>query len=291
MQLFPDVDRQTPGHQMELSGQETTVNVRAISAGGGEEALYRLSVVRGLPWQITVIDNRYEQAPGNEDLRHNIPDLEVVLGAKILRADFLAHFNETGKIERWGYPTSEVLVLEPDTLTQFYQRGVVDFHNVGAGWVVERRLAWDYVGGGRGGSQDQGVEEDVLNPNEGEVVGPWGHKVSNFAIDGTEVGFADFYERLGGVAAFGFPKTDAREDEGREGTLLIPRATLGFIRQYFQAAVLEFHPYDAAAPVKLTLLGDTLRGSLVEGWESESGFARADQVYRQTSYVPPVVGL
>ena len=290
MQPVPDADQRMLGHQIQLSGQETLVNIRANSVGG-KEALYSLNVVRGLPWRLTVTDNLYVQAPGNEDLKHNIPDLEVVIGAQVLRADFLSHFNETGKIERWGYPTSEVLVLEPDTLTQFYQRGVVDFHNVGAGWVVERRLAWDYVGGGRGGSQDQGVEDGVLNPNEGTLVGPWGHKVSNFAIDGTEVGFADFYDRLGGTAAFGFPKTDARVDDGGAGTLQIPGATLGFIRQYFQASVLEFHPYDAAAPVKLTLLGDTLRGLLVKGWEGESGFARAEEVFRQTSYVPPVVGV
>ena len=31
------------------------------------------------------------------------------------------------------------------------------------------------------------------------------------------------------------------------------------IRQYFQAAVLEFHPESSVAPVKLRLLGDTLR--------------------------------
>ena len=288
---IPDADRAAPGHQVPLPGQETYVAVRATSADGSEEAVYNLRIVRGFPAPVRVADNLYVQAPGNEDLKHNIPDLEVVIGGQVERADFLSHFRRTGEIERWGYPTSEVLVLEPDTLTQFYQRGVVDFHRVGGSWVTERRLAWDYVGGGAGGSVDLGVEEDVLNPNPGRVVGPWGHKVSNFAIDGTEIGFADYFERLGGVSAFGFPKTDARQDAGRAGSLHIPGATPGFIRQYFQAAVLEFHPYDQAAPVKLTLLGDTLRELLVEDWELEPGFGRADELVRGEEYAAGVVGI
>ena len=247
------------------------------------------STTQAHPGSIRVADNLYVQAPGNEDLKHNIPDLEVVIGDQVLRADFLEHFRATGEIERWGYPTSEVLLMEGRTLTQFYQRGVVDFHNVGAGWVVERRLAWDYVGGGKGGSQDQGVEEDVLNPHEGAVVGPWGHKVSNFAIDGTEIGFADFFQRLGGVAAFGFPKTDARTDGKPPGTLRIPGASPGFIRQYFQAGVLEFHPGDTIAPVKLTLLGDTLRDILVKGWRTEPAFGAAAELVGGAAYDPYLV--
>ena len=284
-QSVPDADQLVPGYQIQLTGRETPIVVRASSASGGEEALYKLNLVRGLTWQIKVADNLYVQAPGNEDLMHNVPDLEVVFGDQVLRADFLAHFRETGEIERWGYPISEVLILEANTLTQFYQRGVVDFHNVGAGWVVERRLAWDYVGGGRGGSQDQGVEEDVLNPNEGAVVGPWGHKVSNFAIDGTEVGFAGFYQRLGGIAAFGFPKTDARVDVTSPGRVRDPSTTPGFIRQYFQAAVLEFHPNDVA-PIKLSLLGDTLRNRLVPNHSALAAFARASAIAPGTEYVP-----
>ncbi len=208
----------------------------------------------------------------------------------MVAADFLRHYDDTGGLDRWGYPTSEVLVLEDGTLTQFYQRGVVDFHDVGTGWLVERRLAWDYVGGGVDGSQDQGVEPEILNPHPGTPLGPWGHKVSDFAIDGTRTGFAAFFEGLGGVGAFGFPKSDARADSGAPGTLHEPGKTPGFIRQYFQAAVLEFHPDDPAGQtVKLTLLGDTLRGILVPDFAEHAPFAPAASLAENAAYEPYAV--
>ena len=74
------------------------------------------------------------------------------------------------------------------------------------------------------------------------------------------MGFAGFFDTLGGVGAFGLPKSDAREDTGAPGTLGEPDKTLGFIRQYFQAAIFQFN---AAGAIEITLLGDTLRGVLV----------------------------
>ncbi|MCY4114841.1 MAG: serine protease [Chloroflexi bacterium] len=180
------------------------------------------------------------------------------------RADFLANYTQTGGIERWGYPTSAIVEERPGTLTQYYQRGVVDWQPPPAGGAptFQRRLAWDYLGGGLGGSIDQGVELHLTNPNPGELLGPWGHKVSNQSVEGEDIGFADFFHRLGGVASFGFPKTDARADDHPEADLHIPgRPPDSRIRQYFQAAVLEYHPESAASPVKLRLLGDTLRDS------------------------------
>ena len=236
---------------------------------------------------IEVVDSLPVKAPNNPNLDHNIPDLLVTLedGREVM-ADFLTHYNLTGQRERWGYPTSEVLVLEDGTLTQFYQRGVVDFHNLGSGWVVERRLAWDYVGGGVAGSTDQGTESDHLNPHPGTRLGPWGHKVSNLAIDGTDVGFADFFDALGGVSAFGLPKSDAREDVDLPGRLHAPERTYGFIRQYFQAGVLEFHPNDEVTPVKLTLLGDALRDQLVPGHGEHPPFNAAPELVIGDEYLP-----
>ncbi len=236
-----------------------------------------------------VTDNQYEVAPGNPDLRHNIPDLSVNIGGRTVIAGFLSHYRNTGGLDRWGYPTSEVLVLENRTLTQFYQRGVVDFHDVGAGWVVERRLAWDYVGGGAGGSDDQGFESGPFNPNPGTLLGPWGNRVSNVSIEGTTVGFADYFNRLGGISAFGYPKTEARTDIVGARRLLGPEQTPGFIRQYFQAAIFEFHPNDPADPVKLALLGDTLRDRLVRDHAREDAFMGAGILVIGASYVPPVV--
>ena len=235
-----------------------------------------------------VIENQYEVDLNNPDLRHNIPDLSVTIDGRTVIAGFLSHYRNTGGRDRWGYPTSEVLVLEDGTLTQFYQRGAVDFHDI-VGWIVERRLAWDYVGGGEGGSVDQGFESGPFNPNPGILLGPWGNRVSNVSIEGTNVGFASFFLRLDGVGAFGLPKTEARVDIVSSGRLLGPEQTPGFIRQYFQAAIFEFHPNDPIEPVKLALLGDTLRDLLVPNHQRERAFAAAGILIDGASYVPPVV--
>ena len=282
--LLPDADPGSQGHQIRFDGSEIGVRIQVESTDGSQQAIYELTV-RGLfPHAIKVLSSQHFSAPGNERLRHNVPDLEVQAEGQTLVADFLSHFNATGGIDRWGYPTSEVLVLEPGTLTQFYQRGVVDFRNNGQEWLMQRRLAWDYLGGGLGGSSDLGVEPDIVNPHPGRISGPWGHKVSDLAIDGVATGFADFYSRLGGLAAFGYPKTDARLDTGATGTLHHESLAPGFVRQYFQAAVFEYHPGDAGDPIKLALLGDALRNLLVPGHGEEAAFAPASQLVPNAAY-------
>ncbi|KKL49598.1 hypothetical protein LCGC14_2313900, partial [marine sediment metagenome] len=144
--------------------------------------------------------------------------------------------------------------------SQYYQRGVVDWKPAPGGGphTFQRRLAWDFIGGGLGGSEDQGVEPGLLNPNSGDDLGPWGHKVSNLAVDGTETGFKGFFDRLGGRDSFGFPKTDARPDTHPDAVLHTPgKPKDDRIRQYFQSAVLEFHPDSPSDPVKLGLICDT----------------------------------
>ena len=197
------------------------------------------------------------------ELRQNVANLAgAFTSGASYEADFLTNFDRTGGVERWGFPTSAIFEETRGTLTQYYQRGVVDWQPPPGGGrhTFQRRLAWDYLGGGLGGSRDQGVEPGLRNPHPGEAVGPWGHKVSNLSVEGVATGFADFFHRLGGVASFGYPKTDARRDNHPQAVLHDPgRPIDGRIRQYFQAAVLEFHPESASAPVKLRLLGDTLR--------------------------------
>ena len=175
-----DSDPAVTGYQIRLPSYESRNSFSIEYSQGSQSATYIVNVIRRFPARITVLENEFLQAPMNDDLKHNIPDLEVDFGGEILHADFLSHYHRTGGLTRWGYPTSEVLVMEPNSLTQFYQRGVVDFHNLGEGWVVERRLAWDYVGGGLAGSPDLGVEAGITNANPGRLVGPWRHKVSNF---------------------------------------------------------------------------------------------------------------
>ena len=242
---------------------------------------------------VRVVGSLRKTDAGNPSLSHNIPRLEVTIGGQTLTADFAAFYESSGGLTRWGLPTSEVFQEEPAALTQYYQRGVVDFHpraDLGGIYVMERRLAWDYFGGGVAGSVDQGVEPGTINHNSGEGHGPWGHKVSNFSVGGVWTGFLNFFRTYGGVDAFGFPKTEARIDTNRPGTLHIPAATPGFIRQYFQAAVFEHHP---GSGVRLRLLGDDLRNRLYpnNAWQRIAAFNAATALTDGQTYTVEVVDL
>ncbi len=205
---------------------------------------------------LTIRVVRAQFAAPDTHLAHNIPDLTLTLDGADISCGFLTHYEATGGLTRWGHATSEVLEESPNSLTQYYQRGAVDCQMRDGEWRIERRLAWDYVGGGVAGAPDLGVEPGLLSEQSGDLIGPWGHRVSNFAVDGTEIGFMDFFNELGGVQAFGYPKTDARYDDDSRAVLNIAGATAGIIRQYFQAAVMEYHP---GIGVQLRLLGDDLR--------------------------------
>ena len=200
--------------------------------------------------------------PPDPNLGHNILALQLTLAdGTAVACDFLAHYLRTGGLARWGYATSEILEERPNTLTQYYQRGAVDCHFRDGRWRVERRLTWDFIGGGLFGAPDLGVEPP-RSEQPGVFPSPWGLRVSNFAVDGTYTGFLDFFYRYGGVPAFGYPKTEARYDDDPAAVLRLPGAPPGVIRQYFQAAVFEHHPDDPASPVKLGLAGDVLRDLL-----------------------------
>ena len=235
---------------------------------------------------MTVTANRYVEGPGNDNLKHNIPNLTIRWRDGISRtANFLSYHDATGGLERWGYPISEVTVFEDGALTMFFQRGAVDFHDVGFGWIMERRLTWEYVGGVYSSSGDQGTEPHVLNPNPGEYSGPWGHKISNYSIEGVVIGFADFYNRLGGLAAFGYPLSDARRNYALPGHLQAPNTTQGFIRQYYQAAILEYHQGHIDF-VKLTLLGDILRDILVPDHAQHAPFNASAELTVGSKFTP-----
>ena len=191
-------------------------------------------------------------------LAHNIPDLRVTVGGEDVACNFLSHYESTGGVTRWGFATSEVIEERAGSLTQYYQRGVVDCQERDGLWRMERRLVWDYLGGGLGDAPDLGTEPDLVSDQVGLPLGPWGHRVSNMAVDGTPTGFLDFFVELGGLQAFGHPKTDARLDDAPGAILAIEDADPGVIRQYFQAAVFEHHP-GSPEPVQLRLLGDAVR--------------------------------
>jgi len=223
-------------------------------------------------------------------LAHNIPDLRVTTSDQEISCDFLAHYESNGAVTRWGHAISEVFEERPGVLTQYYQRGVVDCQQRHGVWRIERRLVWDYVGGGLAGSPDLGVEPDLISEQPGAAHGPFGHRVSNLSVDGTEIGFLDFFEANGGVAAFGYPKTDARHDTHPQAALGIPGASPGFIRQYFQAAVLEYHP-GSQQPVKLRLLGDVVRDRLYPdgSYVAYSSFGPMPPLTANQTFVPEVI--
>ena len=204
---------------------------------------------------------RSEFAEPDAHLAHNIPDLRLTIGDEDVDCNFLSHYESTGGLIRWGFATSEVIQESSGSLTQYYQRGVVDCHERGGMWRMQRRLAWDYIGGGLGGAPDVGVEPGLLSEQPGQPMGPWGHRISNFAVDGTLTGFLDFYREFGGLQSFGLPKTDARLDDAPGAVLGIEGAQPGIVRQYFQAAVFEHRP-GRNQPVQLRLLGDAVRDRL-----------------------------
>ena len=220
-------------------------------------------------------------------LAHNIPDLTLTLAdGGQHECGFLSYYEATHGLERWGHAISEVLVEHSGTLTQYYQRGVVDCHVREGQYVVERRLAWDYVGGGAEGAPDLGVEPRLLSHQPGELLGPWGHRVSNYAVDGTFIGFLDFFNAMGGVQTFGYPKTEARYDDDPRADLHIPNAPPGVIRQYFQAAVLEYHPEDPTQPVKIYLLGHDLRDGRYPAYQAFVAFGPFGPLTQGQEYFP-----
>ena len=280
----PDSDAATDGHQVALEGT-AEVTITVTSEDGRRARSYRVGISSFAA--IVVAEVRHQTVDSNPDLDHNVANLEVTLGdGSTVRAGFLDAYNRTGGLRRWGLATSEVVEIEPGTLTQFFQRGVLDFHDVGFGYIVERRLAWDYFGGHLGGN-DQGVEPAPEQaPEGGTQAGVFGHYVANVDVDGNATGFLDLFRALGGVEGFGIPKTDARRDTGAPGTLFQPES-IGLVRQYFQAAILQITPGSNLA--ELTLLGDDLRDVLVPGWEAEAAFGPAVALASGDTYLPPVI--
>ena len=204
---------------------------------------------------VTVRRVRFDSALG-----HNIADLWLVIGGVRHAASLLTYYSASGGLKRWGHAVSEPLI-ENEMLVQYFQRGVMEWSGEATDADPTPRLVWDFIGGGREGSPDLGVEAGTTNPNGGMAVGPFGHVVSNQSVEGEAIGFLDAFLDLGGAAGLGFPKTEARLDTGEPSTVIDPTAEPGVIRQYFQAGVLESAP-GQFEPVRLRLSGDEVRNRL-----------------------------
>lgn len=213
------------------------------------------------------------RAPLTSATAHNLTNWLMRLGGRLRVAPFATYFMATGGIDRWGWPISEPLLESTGTVSQYFQRGVMDWtDDASGGQSLFPRSVWDLLGGGLGGAPDLGIEAHITSDQPGELVGTWGHRVSNFAVDSTEVGFLDFFNTYGGEAQFGAPRTEARPDTGAAGTLYIEDAPLGVIRQYFQNAVFEFAP-NRPQPVRLRLIGESLRNRLYPAWNELTAFS------------------
>ena len=174
---------------------------------------------------------------------------------------WLDWYRANGDTDNAGYPLSEV-IQDPLTgqMVQYFQRLVLEWHPENqTDQRLQRRLLGDIIYPGA----DPVVDEKDAPPGPSQYfpLSPdkptgLGHFVANSTRTGQQIYFKDFFDRQGGVAAFGFPKEE-------------PKLRNGFWTQRFQAAVFAYHPemdIDGNVPgtsvpyrnfrVMLELLGD-----------------------------------
>jgi hypothetical protein len=163
-----------------------------------------------------------------------------------------------GDVDNLGLPRSEV-ICDPLTgqVVQYFQRVVLEYHpEQPLAYRIQRRLlAEDLYPDSPDAPADQGAA-----PGPGAFYFPagprgLGHWVSDYAPDGSFVGFKQYFDARGREDSFGYPKEE-------------PKVRGGLWTQRFQAAVFEFHPENARAganaagipfrnyTVQLELLGD-----------------------------------
>ena len=216
-----------------------------------------------------VVVRAFYSAPDPPDphLGHNILALQLTLpDGTAVACDFLTHYQTTGGLARWGYATSEILEEREGALTQYYQRGAVDCHFRAGQWRVERRLTWDFIGGGVWAARPTRASKrrPAERPARRASRVPGAMRVSNFAVDGTYTGFLDFFHRARRRARLRLPQDRGppRRRPGRRA------AAAGDPRPVSSASTSRRPcsntiPDDPADPVKLGLAGDVLRDLLL----------------------------
>ena len=247
---------------------------RVLAAGAlaGAGSIFGVPRVRGIE---PTGDARVLASLHEPELGHNIATLSVAtLGGNRI-VDFLGHYHATGGLRRAGHAISEAIV-EDNALCQYFQRGVIECRTDGDEVVLTWRDMWTVLGGGAGAASIAALPSEVArtNPNPGRAIGPFGHIVSNQAIDGTSTGFLDLYDAINGEASLGEPLTAARLDTGEADSLITEEFSTGLIRQYFETSVLEVSP--AGGETRLTLAGDPMRDTTYPngGWSLIGSFHR-----------------
>ncbi len=175
---------------------------------------------------------------------------------------WLEYLRTYGDVANLGYPRSPVVVdpLDDTQCVQYFQRVVLEWHPDNPPELrIQRRLL-----GGVGGATPP------TSPSAANGTDYWhfpfgerglGHAVTNYAPDGTRIGFKEYFGRQGGENAFGYPMEPPTRRTGSDG---VTRWT-----QRFQAAYFEYHEecdLDGVKPdtdlpwrtwlVQLRLLGD-----------------------------------
>ena len=249
---------------------------RLLAAGALAAAGFTLRWprVRGLEptGDARVVAVRYEP-----ELGHNIATLSVTTAGGHHLVDFLGHYFRTGGLRRAGLAISEPIV-EDGVLCQYFQRGVLESRLTGDGVALQWRDLWTVLGDGEGAAAIAAIprESALTNPHTGRAVGPYGHVVSNQAVDGTQTGFLELYDAVGGELSLGAPLTAARLETGDGGAPIIPGVAADFVRQYFEAGVMEVHPRSPGA-ASLALVGDVTRDTAYANytWTLVRSFAAA----------------
>ena len=178
---------------------------------------------------------------------------------------WLDFFRSHGDIDYIGNPRSPVVAdpLDASQCIQYFQRVVLEWHpDNPPEYRIQRRLLATEMGTDAAAPPEAAAKANGSNywffPKGDRGLG---HAVSNYAPDGSWIGFKSYFDMHGREDAFGYPMEAPAKVTGADGA---ERWT-----QRFQAAVFEFHAEfdrdglkpDTTVPwrtwiVQLRLLGD-----------------------------------
>jgi hypothetical protein len=177
---------------------------------------------------------------------------------------WLKFYRSHGDSDYIGFPRSPVVAdpQHPDQCVQYFQRLVLEWHPENPPeYQIQRRLLAAELGGpqaapGQPASANGAHYWYFPNGDHG-----LGHGVSDYAPDGSYLGFKSYFDKFGREDAFGYPMEPPARRAGPDG---VTRWS-----QRFQAAIYEYHPEfdrDGIKPgtglpwrtwtVQLQLLGD-----------------------------------
>jgi photosystem II stability/assembly factor-like uncharacterized protein len=145
---------------------------------------------------------------------------------------WLDWFNDHGGLDILGFPRSPVTAdpMDPGQCVQYFQRGILEWHPENPDpWRIQRRLLVDIMMPGI----DPAVSPARANGPDYWYFPQTGHAVSNYAPNGSYIGFKWFFDRHGREDTFGYPMEEPKRRRGQDG---VERWT-----QRFQAALFEYH--------------------------------------------------